>query len=178
MRNDDGAAASKLFFRQLTAADQDIIWQLLSYAAHEPSVETTKSQECCIPYAQDFGTRPGDFGVLATAQHEYNECVVGGAWIRLLGTHGMATGDNEKDIPELALAVVPNYRGKGIGSKLLTEFLTLAKQEEISEISLSCRIDNQAAMKLYERHGFEKIPNSETINRVGGTNVSMLINLV
>ena len=66
---------------------------------------------------------------------------------------------NQKDIPELALAVIPNYRGKGIGSTLLTEFLTsCAKQKAVAEISLSCRIDNPAAMKLYERHGFQTIP--------------------
>jgi GNAT superfamily N-acetyltransferase len=181
--NNNGAP--HLFFRRLTtAADQDVIWQLLSYAAHEPSVEATKSQECCIPYAQDFGTRRGDFGILATA-HENNknnkELVLGGAWIRLLGTQGMATAYNhhiQNDIPELAMAVIPNYRGKGIGSKLLTRFLTVAKQNGIQQINLSCRTDNEAAMRLYERHGFTKIPSSEITNRVGGTNVSMTIKLM
>jgi ribosomal protein S18 acetylase RimI-like enzyme len=176
--------APHLFFRRLTVADQDVlIWQLLSYAAHEPSVEATKSQECCIPYAQDFGTRRGDFGILATAHENDNdkELVLGGAWIRLLGTQGMATAYNDhiqNDIPELAMAVVPNYRGKGIGSKLLSEFLTVAKQNGIQQINLSCRTDNVAAMRLYERHGFIKIPNSEITNRVGGTNVSMTIMLM
>lgn len=101
---------------------------------------------------------------------------VGGAWIRLLGDKGMSNVDGE-DIPELALAVFPEYRGKGIGSKLLREFLVRAKQEHVKAISLSCRVDNVAAMKLYERHGFVRIPNSEQQNRVGGTNVSMLIKL-
>ena len=183
-------AERALFVRPLTAADQDLIWQLLSYAAHEPSVEATKSQTCCIPYAQDFGTRRGDFGiVIMTKDHHahdnqvHEEYIVGGAWIRLLGTHGMSAvvvdkdDDDPKEIPELALAVIPDYRGQGIGSTLLTEFLKLAKQNGTFEICLSCRIDNQAAMKLYKRHGFQTIHNSEKTNRVGGISVSMLVKL-
>jgi ribosomal protein S18 acetylase RimI-like enzyme len=93
----------------------------------------------------------------------------------------MATAYNhhiQNDIPELAMAVIPNYRGKGIGSKLLTRFLTVAKQNGIQQINLSCRTDNEAAIRLYERHGFTKIPSSEITNRVGGTNVSMTIKLM
>lgn len=161
-----------LQFRPLTVDDQDIVWKLLSFAAHEDSVEVTKSQTCCVPYAQDFGNEKGDLGILATLTITGEP--VGGAWIRMLGEEGMSKIDSNDEIPELALAVFPEYRGQGIGTRVLEAFLAMAKQQhDIAAISLSCRVDNVAAMRLYESHGFVRIPNSEVMNRVGGTNVSM-----
>lgn len=183
-----GAAAAdimtdNLHFRPLTASHQDVIWQLLAFAAHENSVQDVKSQECCVPYAQDFGTT-GDLGVLATTSNDSDDqepTVVGGAWIRLLGEEGtskVTSNDENDEVPELALAVFPEYRGRGFGSKILQALLEMAKQQGVASICLSCRVDNVAAMRLYERHGFVRIPNSEVTNRVGGTNVSMKIKLV
>lgn len=59
--NDD-APPPTIKFRRLTADDQDLVWKLLSFAAHEDSMETTKAQACCVPYAQEFDTQEGDFG--------------------------------------------------------------------------------------------------------------------
>jgi len=163
-----------LKYRLLTANDQNVVWQLLSFAAHEDSVLAVKSQDCCVPYAQDFGSWKGDLGVLATTSSGQP---VGGAWIRLLEEHGMSKVDSDTEVPELALAVFPEYRGQGIGTKILHELLATAKQHDISAITLSCRVDNVAAMRLYERHGFIRITNGDITNRVGGTNVSMICRL-
>ena len=162
-------------FRPITSDDQTVVWELLRFAAHEDSVESVQSQECCIPYAHNFGRQQGDLGVLATSTLTGQP--MGGAWIRLLGEQGMASSTNNEhgDIPELALAVFPEYRERGIGSKLLQELSMLAKERHVQRICLSCRVDNVAAMRLYEKHGFVKIPNSEVTNRVGGTSVSMIL---
>jgi len=60
----------------------------------------------------------------------------------------------ENEIPELAIAVVPDYRGQGIGSHLLTQVLSTATI-------------NYPAVSLSERIGFMKIPESEGVNCVG-----------
>lgn len=111
--------------------------------------------------------------------------------IRMVGKDGFSTAavvHNDDDdatndsmiIPKLALEVVPEFRGQGMGFKLLAEFLKVTKQqEEIPEITstVSRRLDNLATMKLYERREFKTIPDREKTNRVGGTSVSMIVKL-
>ena len=43
------------------------------------------------------------------------EQIIGAAWCRIMDDYGHW----EKDIPSLAMAVLPAYRGKGLGSQLL-----------------------------------------------------------
>ena len=75
-------------------------------------------------------------------------------------------------IPELAIAVLPDYRGRGVGTDLLTEILSVAKNT-FSAVSLSVRADNPV-VRLYERQGFIKVPDSEIVNRVGVASYNMV----
>ena len=78
------------------------------------------------------------------------------------------------DIPELAIAVLPDYQQRGIGKKLLQALLKSASIKlSLRGICLSCRTDNPA-YRLYEKMGFTKVLGSEVENRVGGTSVSMV----
>jgi ribosomal protein S18 acetylase RimI-like enzyme len=58
---------------------------------------------------------------------------------------------------------LPDYRGQGIGAKLLTQILDAAKMK-YPAVSLSVRANNPV-LRLYERTGFMKIPGSEVVNR-------------
>jgi ribosomal protein S18 acetylase RimI-like enzyme len=58
--------------------------------------------------------------------------------------------------PELAIAVVPSKRGRGIGEQLLAALLERAREAGHDAISLSVEPGNPAR-KLYERHGFEVV---------------------
>jgi GNAT superfamily N-acetyltransferase len=75
-------------------------------------------------------------------------------------------------LPELAMAVLPEYRGQGIGTQLLANILELANTH-YPAVSLNVRADNPA-VRLYTRAGFRKVPGSETINRVGGISFNMI----
>ena len=58
------------------------------------------------------------------------------------------------DIYEVVkIAVSPNYRGKGLGKKLLTSVL----ENLDKNLMLEVRVSNEAAINLYEGLGFEKI---------------------
>ena len=59
--------------------------------------------------------------------------------------------------PELAIAVVPNARGKGVGAALLGALLDRARAEGYETISLSVDRNNAGAIGLYERYGFERV---------------------
>ncbi|MBG0780951.1 MAG: ribosomal protein S18-alanine N-acetyltransferase [Bacteroidales bacterium] len=54
-----------------------------------------------------------------------------------------------------ALAVHPDYRGKGLANKLLQTAIELSQKMNMKQISLEVRTDNEAAIKLYERKGFQ-----------------------
>jgi ribosomal protein S18 acetylase RimI-like enzyme len=76
------------------------------------------------------------------------------------------------EIPELAIAVLPDYRGQGIGAQLLTQILGTAKMK-YPAVSLSVRTNNPV-LRLYERTGFMKIPESEVVNRAGEVSFNMM----
>jgi ribosomal-protein-alanine N-acetyltransferase len=54
------------------------------------------------------------------------------------------------------LAVTPDYRGRGLASKLLKATLKLCYEEKIDGITLEVRKSNIAARNLYIKFGFEE----------------------
>ena len=79
------------------------------------------------------------------------------------------------DIPELSIGVAPDYRGQGIGTRLLPQLLADAK-EHFSAVSLSVRGDNPA-VHLYSRVGFIPVSGSEVLNRTGSESFNMIYEL-
>jgi ribosomal-protein-alanine N-acetyltransferase len=56
----------------------------------------------------------------------------------------------------LTLDVLPAQRRRGIGRRLLQELESILLQKNIRESYLEAREDNVAALRLYERMGYEK----------------------
>lgn len=54
------------------------------------------------------------------------------------------------------IAIHPNYRKQGIGSKLLSEFLDYCKSQGCVAFTLEVRSGNKAAQALYEKHNFRQ----------------------
>ena len=57
----------------------------------------------------------------------------------------------------ITINVPPNYRHKGIATKLLSEIEALLKQKGITECRLEVREDNNAAIKLYHKLNYQTI---------------------
>jgi ribosomal-protein-alanine acetyltransferase len=57
--------------------------------------------------------------------------------------------------------VTPNYRRKGVASKMLKETEKILKEKGIAECHLEVREDNSAALKLYLNSGYQKIGRLE-----------------
>lgn len=117
---------------------------------------------------KDWGLQD-DMGVAATLVSSNQS--VGAAWLRLLTGEHPGYGYVDDRTPELAIALLPEYRSQGIGTQLLNHLLAAAKVV-YPAISLSIRKSNPA-LRLYQRLGWEIIPGSETINRVGGISLKM-----
>lgn len=54
------------------------------------------------------------------------------------------------------MALLPEYRGKGIGTLLLNEMIRKVKDSGLISLSLSVDLKNPA-LRLYKRQGFVKV---------------------
>ena len=158
-----------IHYRLLTPADQSVCWEMLMHAAHETNLEAVQSLPELRGYAENWG-RDGDRGYGAFDDQK----VVGAAWVRLWSTEHPGYGFVAEDIPELAIAVIPDCRNQGVGTQLMKILMADLKQD-VAGMSLSVRANNPVA-RLYERLGFVTVPGSVVQNRTGSESYTMLIN--
>jgi ribosomal protein S18 acetylase RimI-like enzyme len=103
-------------------------------------------------YVKAWGRR-GDAAMIAIERG----FPVGAAWYRLFARDRRGYGFVDERTPELAIAVVPSARGKGVGAALLEALLGRARDEGFDAVSLSVDRNNAGAIGLYRRHGFEQV---------------------
>ncbi len=100
-------------------------------------------------YISDWG-KLHDAGFIAA---DSDSAPVGAAWLRLLTQEDSGYGFVDDDTPEVCtLAVVPEWRGQGVGQALMVALLRYA-DGRYAQVSLSCD-PNNPAMRLYQRVGF------------------------
>lgn len=73
---------------------------------------------------------------------------------------------------ELGISVLKEYWNKGIGSQLLCEILKFAKENRFEVIDLQVRSDNQSAIHLYKKFGFEKIGMHPAFFKIGNEEIT------
>jgi ribosomal protein S18 acetylase RimI-like enzyme len=105
-----------------------------------------------------------DIGLMAIDVR--NEKKVGAVWLKLINGNNKGWGYISDTIPELSIAVLPEYRRMGIGTKLLERIIE-DNRHKYPQISLSVDPRNEA-MKLYKRFGFREFG-------VSGTSITMLL---
>ncbi|WP_242041624.1 GNAT family N-acetyltransferase [Alkalinema sp. FACHB-956] len=154
----------------LTPQYSDSLWEMLMYAAHEPSIAAVQQQACLVRYGADWG-RSGDLGVVAIGQGQ----AIGAVWLRLGSPSDPGFGWVAEGIPELVMGVHPDRRNQGIGTQLLAKLLEMARHN-YPAICLNVRAENPA-IRLYQRFGFIRVEGSDVINRVGGVSFNMICDL-
>jgi ribosomal protein S18 acetylase RimI-like enzyme len=148
----------------LTDADEPLLWEMLYHGLHAAEAATKPSQDIVrrpelARYVAGWG-RPGDAGFVAHDGETGDP--LGAVWCRLTTA---ADSSNKNDAPELAFAVKPGHRRRGIGAALLTQWVKTNPQQ--SSISLAVAA-NSPAVRLYERFGFKVVrenPGSVTMSR-------------
>lgn len=103
-------------------------------------------------YVSFFGKKD-DFGLLA----EVDGKVVGAVWTRIMNDYGHI----DDETPSLAIALFKEYRGYGIGTKLLRQMLLKLKSKRYDRVSLSVQKGN-FAFELYLKVGFIVIDENES----------------
>jgi ribosomal protein S18 acetylase RimI-like enzyme len=147
--------------RRATADDVDFLWAMLyeaSYAADDGIAEVAAlRRHPVLPrYVEAWGER-ADLGVVAVDDSTGKR--VGAAWLRLLTGDATGYGYVDDDTPEVAIAVAPGHRGRGLGARMLWELLDAAAGS-FGAVSLSVRADNPAR-RLYERTGFRIVGGAD-----------------
>ena len=73
----------------------------------------------------------------------------------VVGYIGSQTVLGESDM--MNVAVSPEFRGRGIGEKLVQTLIDWLKDNQVYRLTLEVRVSNEPAIKLYEKLGFTQI---------------------
>ena len=96
-------------------------------------------------YIKDFGEKD-DCGVVAESDGK----ILAMAWTRIIAGYGHI----DDATPELAISILPEYRGNGIGTKLMKYLFELLSKRGYKQTSLSVQKANPAVI-FYERLGYK-----------------------
>ncbi|MDO4258236.1 MAG: GNAT family N-acetyltransferase [Actinomycetaceae bacterium] len=144
--------------RPISAEETPLLEEFTYWAIHIPQGETPPERSILKePFLralfEGFGSGAYDRAVVAHDGHE----IIGIAWVRICHSYGSVA----PDIPELAISVLPDQRGRGVGMCLMQALLRLIDEDGVEKISLSVQKDNRA-VRLYERCGFTVLKEQET----------------
>jgi ribosomal protein S18 acetylase RimI-like enzyme len=113
-------------------------------------------------YVKGWG-RPGDTALIAMD----DGFPVGAAWYRLFRRDHPGYGFVDEATPELAVAVVPSRRGRGLGEGLLEALVERARADGYRALSLSVPSEDGPLLSFYEKHGFQRVHED------GGASITM-----
>ena len=143
--------------RELSIDERDVLEIFLYHAIYipegitPPPFEIIKQPELQV-YIERFGEQDGDICLIA----EFDSKIVGAAWVRIMNDYGHVSDD----IPSLAISLLPEYRGKGIGTALMQSMQEIVSKQGYKGISLSVQKQNYAT-KMYRKLGFNTIEDKD-----------------
>ena len=103
-------------------------------------------------YYEGFGDGPADRCIVA----EVSGRIVGAVWSRIMRDYGHI----DDETPSLAIALYKEYRGQGIGRRLMEEILGVLRDMGYNRVSLAVQTANYA-VKLYTSVGFGIVDENE-----------------
>lgn len=97
-------------------------------------------------YIKDFGLQKDDFCLCAQMDGK----IVGAVWVRIIPGYGHV----DEQTPEFAISIYKEYRGIGIGTRMMEQMLTHLKEKGYKKASLAVQKANYA-FRMYEKVGFQ-----------------------
>lgn len=147
----------QIALRAIAPEDTEILQTFLYHAIHipegvEPPPRSILEKPELQVYLEGFGTRPHDHGLAAVE----NGQVIGAAWVRDMPDYGHI----EDGVPSFAISVLPEHRGRGVGTLLMQALLAQLRRKGYAKASLAVQKTNRAA-GLYRRLGFDIVGENE-----------------
>ena len=93
---------------------------------------------------------------IAVVLHQDGD-ILGAAWARVMDDYGHLYDG----VPSLAISLLPNYRGMGLGKRLLSGLLDELRKTGHSMVTLAVQKENHAAYGLYTRLGFKTVGEND-----------------
>ena len=151
-------------FRLSTRADPAFLAEMLYEAVNwrddgaeeRPPFEAQLAQPELRRYVDGWG-RKGDVAVVALDRVDEP---VGAAWYRTFSAAAPGYGYVADDVPEVSIAVYPEFRGRHVGTLLLGALVARAERDRVRALSLSVNRENPAR-RLYARLGFEVVGETD-----------------
>ena len=143
--------------RKLSIDERDVLEIFLYHAIYipegitPPPFEIIKQPELQV-YIERFGEQDGDICLVA----EFDSKIVGAVWVRIMNDYGHISDD----MPSLAISLLPEYRGKGIGTALMQSMQEIVSKQGYKGISLSVQKQNYAT-NMYRKLGFNTIEDKD-----------------
>ena len=143
--------------RPLTPADEPLLWDMVYQGVQSgqernaPSPEIVRRPELAR-YVEGWG-RQGDTGFVAHDEKEGNP--LGAVWVR---SREISDVGKANEPQELAFAVKPGLRRRGIGAALLTQWVKANPAQSAITLAVPA---TSPAVRLYERFGFKVVNESD-----------------
>lgn len=139
-----------MIYRELKPSEYELLKQFTYEAVFIPEgVEPPDYSIIELPelsvYYESFGSGSAD--TCFAAESEGN--VVGAAWARIMDDYGHV----DNDTPSLAISVLKEYRGHGIGTQLLKHLLESLRCRGYERVSLAVQKTNYA-VSMYKKACF------------------------
>lgn len=142
-----------MIFRSLRTEETEIL-KIFLYEAifvpegFEPPAKSIVEQPELRLYYEGFGTGKADYCIAAEDGGE----VIGAVWTRIMNDYGHV----DDETPSLAISLLKEYRGQGIGTRLMEKMLALLREKGFKGVSLSVQKANYA-VQMYRKVGFKTI---------------------
>ena len=160
--------------RELQPNESGVLKDFLYEAIFLPEgVEPPKRSIVELPelrvYYEGFGEGKADFCMVAEEEGR----IVGAAWTRLMKDYGYV----DDETPSFAISLYREYRGQGIGTKLMLAMLAKLREKGFARASLAVQKAN-VAERMYEKVGFRIVSeNAEEYIMVCDLNVDVATRL-
>ena len=139
--------------RPLAPEDEPILWTMLYHGLHAAETEAAPSPDLVrrpefSRYVEGWGG-PHDRGFVAYDPDKQD--VLGAVWFRSPITPEGEAQSPDEEAPELAFAVAPGHRRRGIGAALFTQWVRAHPEQSAVSLRVNAR---NPVVRLYERFGF------------------------
>jgi ribosomal protein S18 acetylase RimI-like enzyme len=156
--------ATTVITRPWQPDDLPFLWDMLYESIHVrdgdvPPPRSILEEPGLAHYLVGFG-RDGDDAQIAVEDRgavDIDVTRIGAAWCRRTTTDDPGYGFVDEHTPELGIAVITEWRGRGVGTRLIEELI-----DRNPAMSLSVDDQNDAARLLYERLGFVDVGGEGT----------------
>ena len=125
---------AEIIFRKMTVDDVDAVSEI-------------EIQSFIMPWKRDT--------FFEVARRKNTVYIVGELDKKIIAYAGAWLSFNEAEV--MSVAVLPEYRGRGIGTKLFGELLKGCIERGANAVTLEVRPSNTAAIKIYESFGLKSV---------------------